>query len=124
MNIIAYYISLLHHYYLLLPVLLRIIPLILHHYYIIITYYYGSIITYYYVIQNLLLRISTRSVIGNNRPIITYYGPVDFADVREPAEKSEGGVHAVREICHTTSRASEFVELRSTGTRALFRRLI
>ena len=78
-NIIAYYSSLLHHYYLLLRALLRIIALLLHHYYFIITYYYGPIITYYYVI--ILLRISTRSVIGNNRPIITYYGPTDFADV-------------------------------------------
>ena len=43
--------------------------------------------------------------------------------LREPAEKSEGGVHAVREICHTTSRASEFVlEARAPYLDALFRR--
>ena len=71
---------LLHHYYVLLWLLLRIIILLLHYYYVIITHYYGAIITYYYVITNPLLPISTRSIIGNNGAIITYYWPVEFAD--------------------------------------------
>ena len=72
---------LLHHYYVLLWLLLRIIILLLHYYYVIITHYYGAIITYYYVITIPLLPISTRSIIGNNGAIITYYWPVEFADV-------------------------------------------
>ena len=42
-------------------------------YYIIITYYYQVIITYYYSNNNPLLLIITRSIIGNNGSIITYY---------------------------------------------------
>ena len=53
---------------------------LLHHYYFVITYYYcnnGFIIT---VIMGLLLPIFTRSLIGNNGFIITYYEPDQLAD--------------------------------------------
>ena len=60
-------------------------------YYIVITYYYFCyyfVITYYYcnngfiitVIMGLLLPIFTRSLIGNNGFIITYYEPDQLAD--------------------------------------------
>ena len=75
--IITYYICIITYYYDIITHYCDVITSLIR----IITYYYCIIITYYYVIKNPLLRISTRSVIGNNGPIITYYGPTHFGDV-------------------------------------------
>ena len=48
--------------------------------YIIVTYYYKSFLPIIMVIMDPLLSIITRSIIGNNGSIITYYSPGQLGD--------------------------------------------
>ena len=57
----------------LLPVITSIITYCYLCYYVIIAYYYGSIITYYYCKNGSLLLIISRSIIGSDGLITTYY---------------------------------------------------